>query len=271
MGQKKQNITSETSTSSGPVVNNDALHRYDERPKERVHQHTDSPYGPSIRNSKTFHKEDVEENKTTEQISFNFENYTASVNEANLMMMSLLDFAGHSAYYACHHIFISPRVFFILVVDMSTDLNDLATQACEESDLIYSRWTYADYIQYWLGSIHTYSSQTAPVILVASHSKKAEKKELSDYYFKICDLLPTQLRDHIHEERIFSVEKKSEKNISELKKCIASTLTSLDHWGENVPLAWNKLEYVLGTLSKSFNIYSFPIYRNMLGSQMTYL
>lgn len=143
MGQKKQNITSETSTSSGPVVNNDALHRYDERPKERVHQHTDSPYGPSIRNSKTFHKEDVEENKTTEQISFNFENYTASVNEANLMMMSLLDFAGHSAYYACHHIFISPRVFFILVVDMSTDLNDLATQACEESDLLYSRWTYA--------------------------------------------------------------------------------------------------------------------------------
>lgn len=65
------------------------------------------------------------------------------------------------------------------------------------------------------------------------------------------------MRDHIHEERIFSVEKKSEKNISELKKCIASTLTSLDHWGENVPLAWNKLEYVLGTLSKSFNIYSF--------------
>lgn len=34
----------------------------------------------------------------------------------------------------------------------------------------------SDYIQYWLGSIHTYSSQTAPVILVASHSKKAGKK-----------------------------------------------------------------------------------------------
>lgn len=29
----------------------------------------------------------------------------------------------------------------------------------------------ADYIKYWLGSIHTYSSESAPVILVASHSE----------------------------------------------------------------------------------------------------
>lgn len=31
-----------------------------------------------------------------------------------------------------------------------------------------------DYIQYWLGSIHTYGSESAPVILVASHSKDEE-------------------------------------------------------------------------------------------------
>ena len=28
-----------------------------------------------------------------------------------------------------------------------------------------------DYVRYWLGSIHTYSSKTAPVILVASHAE----------------------------------------------------------------------------------------------------
>lgn len=28
-----------------------------------------------------------------------------------------------------------------------------------------------DYLKYWLGSIHTYSSESAPVILVASHSE----------------------------------------------------------------------------------------------------
>lgn len=29
----------------------------------------------------------------------------------------------------------------------------------------------SDYIRYWLGSIHTYSSKEAPVILVASHAE----------------------------------------------------------------------------------------------------
>lgn len=82
-------------------------------------------------------------------------------------------------------------------------------------------------------------------------------QNLFEYYFKICSLLPKLLRPHIHKERIFSVEKESEENINDLKRCIASTLTSLDHWGVHVPIAWNKLEYVLRTASENFNIYSF--------------
>lgn len=82
-------------------------------------------------------------------------------------------------------------------------------------------------------------------------------QNLFEYYFKICSLLPKILRPHIHKERIFSVEKESEENINDLKRCIASTLTSLDHWDVNVPIVWNELEYVLGTASEYFNIYSF--------------
>lgn len=143
--QKKRNKTSETSTSSDTVIKTETLHHYFEKiqDEERAQEHTDSPSSPSRRNSKTFHKEAAEKNNKTQQKTLNFENYTASVNEENLMMLSLLDFAGHSAYYACHHIFISPRVFFILVVDMSKDLNTIAAQACNEQGLIYSNWTYA--------------------------------------------------------------------------------------------------------------------------------
>ena len=65
------------------------------------------------------------------------------VSTNNLKMLSLLDFAGHSAYYACHHIFFSPRAFFILVVDMTKELASVASEACKENDLIYSNWTYA--------------------------------------------------------------------------------------------------------------------------------
>ena len=73
-----------------------------------------------------------------------FTDCMASVNQEDLKMLSFLDFAGQSAYYACHHIFYSPRAFFILVVDMTKELNSLATEACmRKENLIYSNWTYA--------------------------------------------------------------------------------------------------------------------------------
>lgn len=77
------------------------------------------------------------------------------------------------------------------------------------------------------------------------------------YYLDICPIIPDKLRPHISQERIFSVEKEHDRNIDDLKRCIVSTLTSLDHWGENVPIAWNKLEYVLRTKSKFLKVYSF--------------
>lgn len=77
-----------------------------------------------------------------------FRDCEASVSERNLKMLSILDFAGQCAYNACHHIFLSPRAFYILVVDMSEDLKSLATHACEKQGLIYSEWTYAGISHY---------------------------------------------------------------------------------------------------------------------------
>lgn len=79
---------------------------------------------------------------------------------------------------------------------------------------------------------------------------------LDKFYKDVYQSLPKELRGHICPKKI-SVEKKSKKGINDLKEFIASTIESLDHWGENVPLAWNKLEYFLGMLRKSSNIYSF--------------
>ena len=81
----------------------------------------------------------AEEHKT----KFDFSECLGSVDMKNLKILSLLDFAGHSAYYACHHIFFSPRAFFILVVDMTKKLESEATESCKKRNLIYSNWTYA--------------------------------------------------------------------------------------------------------------------------------
>nr|XP_022305939.1 uncharacterized protein LOC111112615 isoform X2 [Crassostrea virginica] len=182
-----------------------------------------------------------------------------SVNMDNLKMLSLLDFAGHSAYYACHHIFFSPRAFFILVVDMRKDLNSVATEACSNKGLIYSDWTYADYIRYWLGSIHTYSSKEAPVILAFSHSEDngADPVKALQYFYNICECLPKKLLDHLNKHRIFSFQKHSDKNVEAFKECLAATVKSQSHWGERVPYSWTKLEAVLKKLKESNNVFSF--------------
>ena len=86
-------------------------------------------------------QEDEKMNTKTEP-KFDISDCTASVNKEDLKMLSLLDFAGQSAYYACHHIFFSPRAFFILVIDMTKKLTDVAIEACRKQGLIYSNWTY---------------------------------------------------------------------------------------------------------------------------------
>ncbi|XP_078321960.1 uncharacterized protein LOC111112093 isoform X3 [Crassostrea virginica] len=182
-----------------------------------------------------------------------------SVNMDNLKMLGLLDFAGHSAYYACHHIFFSPRAFFILVVDMTKDLSTVATEACTKEGLIYSNWTYADYIKYWLGSIHTYSSKVAPVILAFSHSEDngADPKKALQYFRKICECLPQKLLDHLDKRRIFSFQKQSDKNVEAFKECLADTVKSQSHWGERVPISLTKLEAVLKKLKERNKVVSF--------------
>lgn len=52
---------------------------------------------------------------------------------------------------------------------------------------------FSDYIRYWHGSIHTYRSKSAPVILVASHSKNAGKKVDEDMAF----LTPAHTQLHL--------------------------------------------------------------------------
>nr|XP_022287913.1 uncharacterized protein LOC111100394 isoform X2 [Crassostrea virginica] len=256
--QTKQNEDLDGRPSSSKLSSNlnvneksDAMHSADTAKQSQQH---DNDLTLSV---DMFQENEINNAKVDEKVDLS--DCKPSVSTNNLKMLSLLDFAGHSAYYACHHIFFSPRAFFILVVDMTKELASVASEACKENDLIYSNWTYADYIRYWLGSIHTYSSKEAPVILVLSHAEdnRGDKKKALEYYFKICNCLPAELLPHVDRSRVFSVEKNSDKNMEDLKTCIASTMKSENHWGEIVPISWTKLESILKTLQESCNIYIF--------------
>lgn len=79
---------------------------------------------------------------------------------------------------------------------------------------------------------------------------------LSKYFEEICHALPETLVKHLDKKRAFSVEKTSDKNMKDLKKCIASTLKLQDHWGKGIPKTWTKIESVLNMKRRSFKMCS---------------
>lgn len=153
---QKQQKTAEPKTKVTLVVSDDKVDIRNEGRKDIVKEHAVSPsdrLSDNSRGSIDVGIDDTIEIDRKSEEEVDFKSCLATVNEDSLKMISLLDFAGQSAYYACHHIFFSPRAFYILVVDISKDLDDLATQACNEKDLIYSDWTYAGISKSFLHSV----------------------------------------------------------------------------------------------------------------------
>ncbi|XP_062620582.1 uncharacterized protein LOC134282151 [Saccostrea cucullata] len=61
----------------------------------------------------------------------------------NLPTVSMLDFAGQLAYYACHQIYVTPKAFFILVLDMTKKFEDVVDKEKDNQEgSIFSVWTY---------------------------------------------------------------------------------------------------------------------------------
>ncbi|XP_062595034.1 uncharacterized protein LOC134256400 [Saccostrea cucullata] len=62
-----------------------------------------------------------------------------------LPTVSMLDFAGQLAYYACHQIYVTPKAFFVLVLDMTRRFEDVVSKDKDNQEgSIFSVWTYKD-------------------------------------------------------------------------------------------------------------------------------
>ncbi|XP_062578477.1 uncharacterized protein LOC134240398 [Saccostrea cucullata] len=100
--------------------------------------------------------------------------------------ITMVDFAGQCSYYASHQIFLSPRAFFILVLNMEKKFDDMVgEEVCSQEGSIYEGWTHKDYLTFWTKSIHQYSSEKAPVLLVGTHAEQ-KTKEVSERSVKAC-------------------------------------------------------------------------------------
>ncbi|XP_062603879.1 uncharacterized protein LOC134265676 [Saccostrea cucullata] len=189
-------------------------------------------------------------------------------------LLSITDFAGQVAYYACHQIYLSRRAFYILVVDMSKDLKDKPHLKNRHNPMgsLFENWTYEAYFVFWLQSIRTYCDDEElkkkygdqcganPVILIASHQdlikSKQERTSLSSsqnlyFYDELERCLPKEqtLKDHLSPKRYFEIacpkgklRKCQEKVIEEVRRCIVETATNLPQWGEKIPVKWSIFE-----------------------------
>ncbi|XP_061193937.1 uncharacterized protein LOC133202179 [Saccostrea echinata] len=159
--------------------------------------------------------------------------------------ITMSDFAGQCAYYASHQIFLSPRAFFILVLNMEKRFDDqVGEEVCSQEGSIYKGWTNRDYLEFWMKSIHQYSSDKAPVILVGTHSENRTEEEKELFFREVWKTLDMKksLQKHIDVKRRFAVGFHDSESIEKLKLSIADVVCRLDHWGEELPQSWAMFE-----------------------------
>ncbi|XP_062592289.1 probable serine/threonine-protein kinase pats1 [Saccostrea cucullata] len=160
--------------------------------------------------------------------------------------ITMTDFAGQCSYYASHQIFLSPRAFFILVLNMEKKFDDqVGEEVCCQEGSIYERWTHRDYLEFWMKSIHQYSNDNAPVLLIGTHSEKKTEKEIMTFFHEIWATLEMKdktLYKHLHEDRQFAVGFHDNESIENIKLSIVKVVQNLNHWGEKLPLSWVMFE-----------------------------
>ncbi|XP_061194048.1 uncharacterized protein LOC133202270 [Saccostrea echinata] len=180
------------------------------------------------------------------EISGNLQIEAKNISEDPDKKITMSDFAGQCAYYASHQIFLSPRAFFILVLNMEKKFDDkVGEEVCCQEGSVYGGWTHRDYLEFWMKSIHQYSSDKAPVILVGTHSENKTEKEKELFFrevWKTLDMKKKSLQKHIDVKRRFAVGFHDNESIEKLKLSIADVVCRLDHWGEELPQSWAMFE-----------------------------
>ncbi|XP_062611413.1 uncharacterized protein LOC134273234 [Saccostrea cucullata] len=181
--------------------------------------------------------------KSAHKDSKSKENNSTNV-ETNTLTM--FDFGGQCAYYACHQIYLTRRAFYVVVVDASKRLDQkVDKEVCDQNGSVFSGWTYGNYFAFWIRSIHTYCgsdnvNDTKPtVLIVATHWEKSnrqykDKKELMGS-LQLQFPRSSKLSHYISDAEFYCA--KFAKPLNELEKRLYK-IASEQRWNENIPIEW---------------------------------
>ncbi|XP_062595426.1 uncharacterized protein LOC134256772 [Saccostrea cucullata] len=171
-----------------------------------------------------------------------------------LPTVSMFDFAGQLAYYACHQIYFTPNAFFILVLDLTQRFEDVvSTEKNNQEGSIFSSWTYKDYLKYWIASIKTFGSTKAPVFVIATHAEGKSEDEIQKYFEEFWKLVPEEdedwfsqsLDDREYAVALLELNSKSQEILESIKKSLVRVVTEIINTKIEVPSSWALLEQLL--------------------------
>ncbi|XP_062586155.1 uncharacterized protein LOC134247782 [Saccostrea cucullata] len=170
--------------------------------------------------------------------------------------VSMLDFAGQLAYYACHQIYVTPKAFFILVLDMTKRFEDVVDKEKDKDNQegsIFSVWTYKDYLKFWITSIKTFGGKKAPLFLVVTHTETKSTDEIDKYLGEFWNAVPDEDRDWLSEslnDREYAVGLKelndnTKEKLESIKKSIVELFTDENNTKVELPSSWALMEQLL--------------------------
>ncbi|XP_062570291.1 uncharacterized protein LOC134232365 [Saccostrea cucullata] len=161
--------------------------------------------------------------------------------EADLFQtIDFYDFAGQYEYYATHHIYLRRSAFYILVMDMSRDFQDVVED--QRGDMMFRGWTNEKYLKFWLQYIYAFSGDETPsIILVATHAENKSEEDIEEYFMNLRSKMGNLL-ENVRSEREFSVSFDDNSNVNEIKDCIKKIAKEHSNWNRLVPNIWSLFE-----------------------------
>ncbi|CAH1803214.1 unnamed protein product, partial [Owenia fusiformis] len=232
---------------------------YDSEVAKKLHAIKDRISGERVRDSSAGATCTIPPDRIPDTIKSKFLSLEDGKNrEENQLKLSFWDFGGQHVFYTTHQTFLTDRAIYLLVVDLTKDLDD-KVDTIRQSRRGPKRDTAApekvkDYLDYWLNSIHTHAGKSSPetqslsppVIIVGTHkdAHNVTDKYINDYFHKIETYLHGKVYFHHVHTRYIAVDNKSDDDheLDELKKTIVQLAEAQGFWGQEVPIKWLLLE-----------------------------
>ncbi|NP_001161599.1 neuralized PATS1 [Saccoglossus kowalevskii] len=184
------------------------------------------------------------------------------------IVLNIWDFAGQAVYYTTHQVFLSSRAVYIIVFNLSHDLDAPAQTQVRRGDggeVVFeeSELSNLDFIDFWMSSIHAHTAQnrlnsledetlSPPIFIVGTHKNSLDpdpevrQKIVESKFRRIRESLKGKpYKMHIVNQ-YYAVENNLEdtedEQIGKLRSHIEEVASKEKYMGEQMPIKWLKFE-----------------------------